>query len=523
MVAQFLGLKLRQIGGTFRRSVWQSVGVIVAIVAGLALVTVLAANLVDLRDVAVGTVGTALTVAGSVVVLGFTVIPLFFGSSDTMDPRGFALFGIPNRTLALGLLVSAFIGIPVLLLAVVALATVVAWGRGFGEVVFAILGAVVGVVTCVVLSRVTTSLAALGLSASRWRDILRVLGTVLLFVVALVLVVLMTVDWSARAVGSLDDLAEILGWTPLGAAWSMPAAAAAGDYGGAFLKLLESVAVVVVLWFAWRGLVARMIVTPGREARVRSYAGLGWFGAFPSTPTGTIAARSLTYWARDPRYGVSLVALPILPIFMIAALTLAGVPWPVIALTPLPLICVFLGWTMHNDVAYDSTAIWLHVASGTRGFSDRVGRIIPVLLVGIPIIVALAFASIALNGDWRLLPSMLGVCASLFLSGLGFASFTSARFPYPATQPGESPFSAPQASGTAAAAVQSLSFIGSIAVSIPVFMLAWMGVDDDPSWHLVALGAGVGIGLVVLVGGVAWGSWVFNRRGPEMLAAAIRA
>ena len=66
-------------------------------------------------------------------------------------------------------------------------------------------------------------------------------------------------------------------------------------------------------------------------------------------------------------------------------LALAGVP------TALPRgssrcrsCACFLGWSLHNDVAYDRTAIWLHVASGVRGVADRVGRLVPVLIVGIP-------------------------------------------------------------------------------------------------------------------------------------------
>ena len=60
---------------------------------------------------------------------------------DTMDPRRFALFGLPDRTLALGLAVAALVGIPALVLAIVLLGTVVTWSRGIAETLLAILSA----------------------------------------------------------------------------------------------------------------------------------------------------------------------------------------------------------------------------------------------------------------------------------------------------------------------------------------------------------------------------------------------
>ena len=49
------------------------------------------------------------------------------------------------------------------------------------------------------------------------------------------------------------------------------------------------------------------------------------------------------------------------------------------------------------------------------------------------------------------------------------------------------------------------------------------GLLEDPSWNAAAFAAGVGLGVVVLAAGVLLGGRVFDRRGPEMLAAALRA
>ena len=126
-----------------------------------------------------------------------------------------------------------------------------------------------------------------------------------------------------------------------------------------------------MLWLAWQALVAWMLTTPQREAGARDYAGLGWFGRMPGTPAGAIAARSITYWLRDARYRVALVIVPIVPTVMILILLVGGVPGRFLVLLPVPIMCFFLAWsTVHNDVAYDNSAIWLHVVSE----HSRLGR-----------------------------------------------------------------------------------------------------------------------------------------------------
>jgi ABC-2 type transport system permease protein len=524
VVAQFLGLKLRLLANLFWRSPWQVVGIAIGLLYGLAVAAGFVAVLVALRYVDdVVLIRDGMTVAGSALVLGFLVIPLVFGVDDSMDPRKFAVLGIPNRQLSFGLAASALIGVPAIALTLVLLGTVVTWSRGFGVTVMAIVAGAALLATCTLASRVSTSIAAFLLSTRRSREFTGVLGLLLLVMISPVVVVLLTVDWAQYGLDVLFGLAGILSWTPLGAAWSAPGDAASGAWGAALLKLLIAVATVAVLWFAWEGLVAKMSVTPGREAHLKQYGGLGWFDRMPRTPVGAIAARSITYWGRDSRYWVSLIMIPIVPIIAIVPLTVAGVPTNYLALLPVPLMCVFLGWTMHNDVAYDNTAIWLHVVSGTRGVADRIGRLVPALIAGIVIIGLGSAISIYFYGDWVALPSMLGVSTCILLSGLGFSSYTSARFPYPATKPGDSPFAQPQASDTASALIQSLSFTGSIILSVPAIICALLGIFVDPLWHMPALFAGVGVGLAAVIAGIWLGSRTFERRGPEMLASALRA
>lgn len=524
MVAQLLRLKIRLLGNAFRRSPWQIVGILIGLAYGLGIAGALVTVLVGARFVGdVTLIRDACTVAGALVVLGFFLVPLLVGIDDTMDPRIFAVLGVPTRSLAGGLLASSFLGIPALVLGIALLATVVTWSRGFLETVLALMAAAVLFVTCMLATRVSTSLASFVLSTRRSREFSGAAGVLVLVICAPVAVLLLNVEWSRYGLDLLGGLSAILGWTPLGAAWAAPGDAATGQWGSALLKLLVAVTSLGLLWLAWVALVARMLVTPGREQVARHYGGLSWFGRLPHTPAGAIAARSITSWGRDSRYWVSLIMIPVVPVLVYIPLTVAGVPEHYLTLLPVPLMCLFLGWTIHNDVAYDSTAIWLHVASGTRGIADRIGRLVPTLVIGIPLIGLGSALSVFFYGDWAPLPAMLGVSTSIFLTGLGFSSYTSARFPYPATKPGDSPFAQPQASDTASAIVQSLTFTGAIVLSSPAILGLLLGIFVDPYWFMQSLYYGVGMGLLALVIGLWRGARAFERRGPEILASALRA
>ncbi len=524
MVAQLLRLKLRLLGNIFRRSAWQVVGIAVGLIYGLGAAFLVFAVLSGLRGFDdVELIRDGIVVAGSATVLGFLLVPLVFGVDDTMDPRRFALLGMPDRTLALGLALAAAIGVPALALVIALSGTVVTWSRGAGETLLALLAAPLAFATCLLAARITAGLAGMLLETRRSRDVAGVIGVLLVVMAAPVIVALTTVDWANSGRRAIAAIAGALSWTPFGAAFAAPGDAAAGAWFPAILKLLIAAATVWLAYKAFEVLVARMLVTPGREAAARSYHGLGWFGRMPHGATGAIAARSITYWFRDARYWVALLMVPITPILVTVPLGIAGVPAVYLGLIPVPLVCLLLGWSLHNDTAYDSTAVWLHVASGVRGPADRIGRLVPVIISGILVIGLGSAITVLVLDDWRLLPSLLGVSTALLLGGLGLGSITSAAMPYPVVKPGDSPFQAPQSTGAVTALVQSITMIGSVLVAAPAIAFAALGMFRDPAWHAASLLAGIGFGLVVLAIGIWVGGRVFERRGPEILAAAVRA
>ncbi len=522
MVKQFLRLKLTLLANTFRRSPAQLVGMIIALTYGLGVATLVAVGLASLRLAPEDIARSVIIVFGSLVVLGFVLLPLVFGVDDTIDPRRFGLFGIPSGRLARSLAISALISIPSLIIVAFAVAQIVTWGRDLGSTLLAMLAAVLIVVTCVLAARVSSAVASLALSSRRIRETTAVALVGVLAVVAPLLAIMASIDWGSRGLPIMHRIAAVLTWTPLGAAWSLPADAADRRLDEVPVKLLIALGTVAVLWLAWRWLVERMLTTPHRESHRGRYSGLGWFERLPGTPAGAIAARSLSYWARDARYRVGLAVIPVVPIVMLAALMIAGVPLPLLAWLPVPVMCLFLGWTVHNDVAHDSTAFWLHVSSSVAGRADRWGRLTPALLIGVPLVLIGSVATSAVFGNFGALPSFIGLSASVLLFGLGVSSVISAAFPYPAVHPGASPFAQPQAAGATGSVVQSLSFTVTILSAIPVAILAYLGETDSPNWHYAALAAGLVIGLGALFGGVYWGGRIVDKRAPELLAFALQ-
>ena len=522
MVAQILRLKLRLLGNSFRRSPWQLLGLALGLLYGLGTAVLVVGGLISLRFFDVGIAGSATVVLGASVLAIYTVLPLILGIDDTLDPRKFALFGIPSTKLSVILAIASFISVPTVVVSIMAIAQIATWSRGPLPVLLAVIGAVVIVVTCVMSARISTSVAAFLLATRRARDTTGILGILALVSLSPVIIALVSVDWARDGLDVLARIAGVVGWTPLGAAWAMPADAASGDVGGAMLKLLISVGWVGVLALVWRALVGRMMVTPQRQAHARKYSGLGWFGIFPATPTGVIAARSVTYWLRDSRYGTSLIVIPLIPIFMVVALMIGGVPLgDLVLLLPVPVVCLFLSWSVHNDVSLDNTAVWLHLSASTSGRSDRWGRLLPALVVGIVIIAIVPVVNSLIFGDWTVLPSVVGVSACVLFTGLGISSVMSARFPYPAVRPGDSPFAQPQ-SGSPAGLIQAMSFLAIVVFAAPSLTAAVFGLLYGGSWPLLSLVAGVVIGAAVLVGGVVWGGWFFERRGSQILAYAMR-
>lgn len=519
MAAHVLRLRIALLFGALRGDrghVVRTVIVLIAVVAG----TVAACwALLTLADADTDVVLAVTVLGGSGVTLGFALAPLIGAANDPLDPRRFALLALPRLPLTGVLALAGLISVPIIALSAIAITDAFVWGEHGATWPAAAAGVLLGVLTCALLARVCMAVASLFLRERRSRELSGLFILAILVVVVPAGVFLASLEWDGTVPTQLAEAVAALALTPIGAAWAFPGMVAAGD-ALAWASLLVAVGTLVLLGLLWVWVVQRLLTTTERPASVRERAGLGWFAVAPGTPGGAVAARSLVYWFRDRRYVVNVLVIPIAAVLTVVPLVIAGVPVELAALVPVPFAALLLGWLPHNDLAYDSTAVWMHIASGMKGISDRVGRLVPVLIIGIPLLAVAIPVAVSFHGRWALLPAMVGVCAALFFSGLGLSSVASVIAPYAVSRPGESPFQQPQRTGSGGAIAQASVMLGAVIVSAPALWCAWIALTRDIDAAMPALWAGLAAGIGVLFVGVTAGSMIFSRRGGRLMEFA---
>ncbi|MCT1479120.1 hypothetical protein M3C17_13870, partial [Microbacterium sp. p3-SID336] len=216
-------------------------------------------------------------------------------------------------------------------------------------------------------------------------------------------------------------------------------------------------------------------------------------------------------------YIMNVIVVPVAGVLTVLPLIVAGVPLEIAALIPVPVMALFFGWLPHNDVAYDSTALWTHVASGVRGLPDRLGRLVPVLLVAVPVLAIAVPLSLLLVGSWGLILPLVGLGASLLFSALGISSVVSVVAPYAVSRPGDSPFQQPQRPTSHGAYGPAAAFVGAIVLSAPTIWLFTATIVSGSAYAPAAFWVGIFTGAVVLVAGAVVGGRIFERSGERLM------
>jgi ABC-2 type transport system permease protein len=517
MVAALLRLRTQVALNALRAEGRARVSALGVPLVGLVAVLVIANRWAALTDSGVDVAGSTIVLSGAVILLALAIVPLFTRDTDPLDPRRLVLAGVAPTGLAA--VVAALASVPAALLLILALGQILAWTGDSRATSVSVVALPIVVVTGVLVLRVSLSLAALVRATRTARRATRVLAVVA--VLAVLGAALPGGDGSQNARTAAQGAASALGWSPLGAAWAAPAAAAEGDMAAAIGLLVLAVGYAAGLALLWKFLASRVLAA--REVGdVRQRVGLGWFSLLPAGPTGVIAARTFSYWGRDARYAVSLVIIPVFPLLLIVPMMIAGIPTGILALVPVPVAALFLGWLIHNDTAHDNNALWLHVVSHTAGIADRLGRALPILIVGVPVLLLGSLVSAHVYGDQALVPTMIGVSLCIFFCGVGVSSIISVVFPYAVVRPGVSPFTSPQSADGGASRAQTLTFVGTLLVSAPTLWCGWNALEDGGSWPRTALLVGLGSGIVVLVAGLVGGGYIFARRRTALLAFSMR-
>ncbi|WP_447913155.1 hypothetical protein [Microbacterium phyllosphaerae] len=515
MAAHVLRLRAALLIGSLRGE--RRVRTLVMLAVIVVLTVVVCAAVLSLDDAPVAVARTVIVLGSAALLLGFLVGPILVGAVDQLDPRRFAVFGVDERQMPWILALASFISVPSLALLAVNISVCIVAIRLGAPWLLAVLMSFISLVSTILAARIGMAINALVLPERRSRELTALFALALIVIAFPVAVFLASLKWDGEVPAAVGTLAAAVGVTPFAASSRFLFSFATDDNTGAWISGVVAFATAAVLWALWTWLVRRLLTTTERPVTSRERSGLGWFGLLPSNAFGAIASRSLVYWLRDRRYIMNLIVVPVAGVLTVLPLLVAGVPLEIAALVPVPVMALFFGWLPHNDVAYDSTALWTHVASGVRGIPDRLGRLVPVVLVSVPVLAISVPLTLLWIDDWRLLLPLTGLGASLLLSALGFSSIVSVIAPYAVSRPGDSPFQQPQRPTSRGAYGPAAAFLGAIVVSIPTIWLLVLTMLEGSQFAPATFWAGIATGLVMLAVGVSVGGRIFERGGERLM------
>lgn len=516
MVKTLVNLRFLLLYNALRKNTWQLVAAIFGALYGLIALGLAVAGLIALSFTSVELARTAITLAGAALTIGWVVLPLLTSGIDqTVDPQHLATFPIPRDQLLIALAVSGVLGVPGIITSLAALATAATWWKYPLAAAAAIICAVVGVLICVIGSRMLAALITRLSTGRRGREAqaaVLIVGLLLLGPIIVSAGQLVSDTWE-----SLPAIATVIGWTPLGAIWAAPADIALGQFGTAGLKFLIGLATLAATIVAWRWGLGRALEIPARSSAASAVThGRGFFRLFPSTPWGAVAARCLTYWIRDPRYALSLLVVPLLPALI---LFYVGASEATALLNALgPIIAVLLSMSIYTDVSYDNTAFALHLQKGVSGRDDRIGRVLALAVFAVPICLAMTIGFAAFTNSWMILPGLLGVTIGILLSGFAVSSLISGALIFSVPVPGESPFKSKPGGGFGLMWSTFASWTAVAILILPELAFAILAFAGFYWAGWVALAIALVLGSALLALGVRFGGRIMDARAPELLS-----
>ncbi|MGW1177406.1 hypothetical protein ACWD4P_27275 [Kitasatospora sp. NPDC002543] len=505
-----------------------------AFTGGLAAVGTVLLGLADFPTPEAGVTVVAAVLA--VWTAGWALGPTVTGGDPTLRLDYFTLLPRQPRSLAVGLLGAAFVGVTPLV-TLIALSVLIVLGAGYGGLLPALVAVpalLLHLLFVLVLSKLTLqSLGGAARSRLGWELSALLVGLVtgLLntgwFAIGF-FVRLLTGEW-ADAVGTAVRV--------LPSGWSVVAVDAArrGDWLLVAACLGGLLALSALLFEAWIALLARQLARGTARGTARSTAnGAARGGAVgsrasrrairlpvvPDTPGGAVLGKELRLWARDPRRarmlrmalwtGVFTGLLPLLGGFP------ALVPWAGVV------AALFAGALGSNLYGLDAGALWLTLVVPGAERVDVRSRQLAWLLVVAPgslLLTLAAGAAARAGGTWpwvlAVLPAVLGAGAGLvpLVSVLGPASFPD--------RPGGNPLDGFSDENADQARLQSMVVLLLQALgALPAAGVVLTGtlLHSEPlRWTGVAVGLGMGLLHAVLLG--AGARHRLETRGPELLDA----
>ena len=531
MVATILRLRFTSMRHLLAREKWRQIILGAAVIWMLTLIPQVLWGHVALRGAEPVARNVALVTLGVLVALGWALVPvLISGVDDTLEPRRFAPLGVKSERIMPGLLVAALLTLPALFFAFAWLVLSSSWFESGALVGWVgVSGALIQTVSLVAVGRLSASWAERIFANRRARNVAFALSLAAIGAFAYV-------AWRALANGleslfesDFDTVIDALEDTPLVSALAAAAAAEYGQWGVVAWRLGGALLWTGVLILAWRANVAHALVTPlhrsggtGPRSDTVVRAGRRMVLLAPGDrvgPAGAVYARAARAWRTDPRYITGLTGVVLVPIIFVAVIV------PVFDLDPrwsfaAPFVlATSIGWGRHNDVAYDSSALWLDVVAGRRGGDVMRGRFAAVLAWALPLVVVGSLVVVGWAGYWAMAPAVVGTALGALGTSLGVSAVTAVMLPYRTPAPGQNPFGAEVGSVGAGLLGQLVSSVASFALLPLVIVPCVLAISVDSRWGFVAAIGGLGLGIVGYVYGLMAAGRLYDARSGKLLAA----
>lgn len=245
--------------------------------------------------------------------------------------------------------------------------------------------------------------------------------------------------------------------------------------------------------------------------------------AFPATPAGVVAVRSLRYWRRDPRHVIGLVSIVMMPVIIVGSnymiVSANGGPGADGGLfMAVPVLGLAAGLGLISELSYDGSALWTHITTGLPGRSDRWGRVWAFLVCWLPMLLVALLTAGLLAKTWTPAVPALAAGLGLGLVGMGTSSLFGALWQGSTPPAGDNPFNVGSGGNGAALLSLLVAMVATAVLGAPVIWLAVRGLDD-PVWAWGGLAGSLAWGALVLYLDCQWGGSHLDRRWPEVLKA----
>lgn len=541
MAGQLIRLKLRMMWNTMRSQT------VVMVLSILGFLYYLAMSGMAFVGVAFGArsdysaeVGLGISLIGPLIVAGWVLVPILYsGMDNTLDPRRLSPYVEPSAKLGRALIAASCVGAAGILSFLLLLlpAWFYVWEGSFLTALCAAVGAVLSLLIGAVWARSMTTWVAVRLESSRRKDLMTVLGTIFFLALVTPMGVWIKTLSDNLTVENIQLMTDYALWSPFGAPMGIAVAFAQGAYVAALARGAITILTLLGGWLLWMRVLTpamagsaspisheaeqalaekRRWVDPTQEEEVEQRRrqegraqGLprveAWQRLGLSTPTASLAARTMRYWIHDPRLSTQLamfILFPVIAVLFSRSEVFESANFGVFFLFMIP---VLSGTVIGSLMQYDSTGAWITIASGMTGRQERAGRLwgslfqFPLLAVGI------VFYGVILGSDAQTILFQTTLALSLFAASAATSLILGARWVYPVQPPGTSPMATKgtgnftltmliQLAGAAGSGVCGSPAIAALVVAYMGFFPLWIASVIACLWSVLLLWVSVVIG-----------------------------